>query len=1118
MKRFLPLLFLLALVAAGLSRLRFDVEVLNLLPADLPVVQGLRLQQEHFSGAKELILTVEGNDAGVVEDAARSLAEHLRRDSKLVAGAVWQPPWMEQPAQAAELAAFLWLNQPPEVFGALTNRLADATTVLKETRERLATSLSPGEIARLSRDPFGLASLPDGMGDFDALGPGPSFFSSADGTFRTVIVKPKPPLPGYRECAAWLAQVREAVSGWQHASSPQGGLKVRFTGGPAFVAEIAAAMERDMKVSALGTSLVVAALFGLVYRRLRPLVWLLCLLAFTMVVALGLAGLLFGTINVVSLGFAAILLGLSADYAVVLYEESLGRAGQSVAVRRRDAARGIVSAAATTAAAFLTLTLAGLPGLKQLGVLVALGLITGAAIMLKAYLPPLRRSDDGERAAQSREGASPSSSSSAERDPETRTKSRCTLPHAIQGSDFIGWSATALAGLAAVALLVSDPPRVEHSSEPLRPRVSEAYAAMERIAETLHRASDPVWLLATGANEAEVAGRLARSRSALESLAAEGAVTSFTLPDAIWPKPDHQAANRTTLAWLLDHRQELANAALAAGFTTNALELTSRMLDFWTDASREGGTVWPENEVSRWALERFAAGTPRGFVVAGVVNITAGNSQALERLQQRLPAEGVWLAGWNLLGEALLTRVEGRLWLVMVPMCALLVLMLWLTFGRAGETLLCLAVPCAGALCLLAVMKLAGWSWNLMNLAAVPLLLGAGVDYGIHAQLSLRRHGGDLRAVRRTTGRALFVCAATTMAGFGSLAWSNNAGLASLGQVCAAGIGATLLAGAGALPLWWRMLYAGKTSAPEITGPSSLYRGAAWKLGLRLARVLPRGLFDAAAVAIARAYWICRGRRRAVVIENLLPVFNGDFSKAEQAGARLMANFARKLGDLWRFEAGFRAPDAFDAQAGWERFAEANARGKGVLIVTTHLGNWELGAPLLAERGARVLVLSNPEPDDNLTSLRQEARARRGIETLIIGRDPFAFVEVIKRLQDGATVALLIDRPAESSAVTVELFGRAFRASAAAAELARASGCAVVPACIVRCGARYGLRVLPEMTYDRPALGNREARRRFTAEIMRAFEPLIRQHADQWYHFVPLWPGADNAALNRSTG
>ena len=136
--------------------------------------------------------------------------------------------------------------------------------------------------------------------------------------------------------------------------------------------------------------------------------------------------------------------------------------------------------------------------------------------------------------------------------------------------------------------------------------------------------------------------------------------------------------------------------------------------------------------------------------------------------------------------------------------------------------------------------------------------------------------------------------------------------------------------------------------------------------------------------------------------------------------------------------------------------------------------------------------------------MRQASRARWGVETLVVGTDAFAIVEIIRRLQDGATVALLVDRPPPPTAVTVELFGQPFPASIAVAELARASGCAVVPTYIVREKRGYRARILPEIVYDRAKIGDRLARIQLTQEILRAFEPAIRQHVTQWFHFVPV--------------
>jgi len=124
-----------------------------------------------------------------------------------------------------------------------------------------------------------------------------------------------------------------------------------------------------------------------------------------------------------------------------------------------------------------------------------------------------------------------------------------------------------------------------------------------------------------------------------------------------------------------------------------------------------------------------------------------------------------------------------------------------------------------------------------------------------------------------------------------------------------------------------------------------------------------------------------------------------------------------------------------------------------------------------------------------------------------VGEDAFAFLEIIKRLQAGATVALLMDRPPAPTAAICTLFDQPFAASIAAAELARASGCAIIPVFIVRANGGYRAQILPEIPYDRSAIGNRPARLQLTQEILRAFEPVIRQHATQWFHFVPVWVG-----------
>jgi lauroyl/myristoyl acyltransferase len=559
-----------------------------------------------------------------------------------------------------------------------------------------------------------------------------------------------------------------------------------------------------------------------------------------------------------------------------------------------------------------------------------------------------------------------------------------------------------------------------------------------------------------------------------------------------------------------------------AGFTSAALGLTETVLRTWKQTVGVSQVLWPTNESCVWLLKRATAWTGQGWLAVGVL-YPGTNTLSADALQEFDPAlPGVWLTSWARLGEALLQDVEQRLWLVMGAMVALVGVCLWLAFRRLTHVLLSFATLAFSLLVLLATMSLAGWSWNLMNLMALPLLLGAGVDYTIHVQLALRRHAGDLVTMRRVTGRAVFLCAATTVAGFGSNALSSNAGLASLGLVCSTGIAIVYLSSVFLLPAWWCLWEpAAPARKPQPAGspgafanaslsgnagPSSFYRAWLWRFGLGVVRVLPVGLVNGLCIVVAELHFRVQRQRREVVVRNLLPACGGDRAIAEQTTHRLYRRFAAKLADLWRFESGVPLRNWVAVASQREVIQSIQARGCGLLFVTLHLGNWELGGPLVAKFGIPLTVLSLAESEDGLTRLRVASRARWGIQTLIIGQNSFAFVEVIKRLQAGAAVAISIDRPPGRGAVEVEFFGRPFHASVAAAELARASGCALLGVTVVRTPQGHAVKVLPEFTYDRQALGSREARQELTQQILRAFEPEIRNHLDQWYHFVPIWP------------
>ena len=101
----------------------------------------------------------------------------------------------------------------------------------------------------------------------------------------------------------------------------------------------------------------------------------------------------------------------------------------------------------------------------------------------------------------------------------------------------------------------------------------------------------------------------------------------------------------------------------------------------------------------------------------------------------------------------------------------------------------------------LGLMRLAGLDFNFANLVAVPLIIGVGIDNGVHVISRLRYEGDEgMEIVLRHTGRAILIASLTTMIGFGSLALAGHNGMQSLGLVLLLGVGSCLITSTVVLP------------------------------------------------------------------------------------------------------------------------------------------------------------------------------------------------------------------------------------------------------------------------------------------------------------------------------
>jgi lauroyl/myristoyl acyltransferase len=294
--------------------------------------------------------------------------------------------------------------------------------------------------------------------------------------------------------------------------------------------------------------------------------------------------------------------------------------------------------------------------------------------------------------------------------------------------------------------------------------------------------------------------------------------------------------------------------------------------------------------------------------------------------------------------------------------------------------------------------------------------------------------------------------------------------------------------------------------------PNPCYRLGTFRLAYLLANILPRPVAQALAGSIGRASYSFNRQSREALRENLRLVTGADGPELDDLCRDNFANFIKMLADYFYCTGGngARATGLLQERSGDENLTAAFERGKGVILITAHLGNWELGGILLALKNLPMTVVTLEEPTTELTRWRDNYRRRLGIKTIMVGSDKFSFVEMIKTIRNNEAVAMLVDRPYAGSGTPVRFFGRETLFSTAPALLWQHTDAAVLPAFVLQNKkGRYlsfADTAIPMERHD----DQRKAIAINTQLVATAFEGIIREHPEQWFNYVPIWKHNEN--------
>ncbi|MGH2727330.1 MAG: phosphatidylinositol mannoside acyltransferase [Actinomycetota bacterium] len=284
--------------------------------------------------------------------------------------------------------------------------------------------------------------------------------------------------------------------------------------------------------------------------------------------------------------------------------------------------------------------------------------------------------------------------------------------------------------------------------------------------------------------------------------------------------------------------------------------------------------------------------------------------------------------------------------------------------------------------------------------------------------------------------------------------------------------------------------------------------GIGYLIVWRLARVLPerwaRALFDRSSARSFRR----QERRRSAVRENLMPVI-GSGPELDRCVREAFTSYGRYWMETFRMEdmPSAELTDRFDG----ENLASLDVihkRGRGGVLATPHLGNWDAGGRWVAERWPLTVVVEVLRPR---MLIDRFVAHRRGLGMTIIPlvRGGDATARCLEKISEGGYVALVSDRDLSGRGVEVKMFGRTTKMPPGPAVLALRAGVPLIPACIYqRPDGGWHAWVMDPI--DEGVLGETpENVALLTQRLAEAYEQLIAREPAQWHAFSPVWLPAD---------
>lgn len=272
--------------------------------------------------------------------------------------------------------------------------------------------------------------------------------------------------------------------------------------------------------------------------------------------------------------------------------------------------------------------------------------------------------------------------------------------------------------------------------------------------------------------------------------------------------------------------------------------------------------------------------------------------------------------------------------------------------------------------------------------------------------------------------------------------------------------------------------------------------------------LLPRNACQALGSGIGRLWHLLDMHHRRIVRDNLRLAYGDEKREAEvrQISRDVFQNLGKLLFEIgWMMRLNPREFGRYFEVKGWDHYHKAMKKGKGTLVLTAHMGNWESLPVISGMSSYPVNIVYRPLDSAPLNRFFEVSRSRFGGRMISARRSSQAMRKIVKRLYNGECVAMLMDQSVNyRRGVATDFFGRTVPTNGGMAIIARKTRSPVIPLFSVRTDKGFLLEFGEEIPFTNTGDKTKDIEVN-TQAYNDAIESFIRRYPVQWFWVHRRW-------------